>query len=368
VIGGAFGGLIVSSILICFIFNVYFYRWFPNRSASLLRWYAAGQASQKLRRQCHGKLLGKDGQLSEETFKSEPVDFFLHNDPGDRPMAGYIVRMLSKAGHLAVEDLDKAQKHLYLISNHTSQKMVEEASKSGTDSNIYLLGSSINWSESLERASKTQFVDLRRLDANSVKTMADSLSNVDIWRRQYALETTPTKFEAFTAPTSVLVYRFLAYFQVASYLSTGLFQLYAGPRILAPFFLFLGVGIFFLVERILQRRIPLLVALGVLVGLPLLISVLSWLILVVILGALYGIPQESLSMFNVLLLAAIPDVLVAVVILYKSRFWFPSFAPFAKDALGMDKEGRNRAWGRVFVVIATIVILAMRLLYLFSNS
>jgi len=332
-------------IIISFILNVYFYLWFVKRSAPLLRWFAAGQAPQQLRRRCHARLLGKGAQLGDETLKSEPVDFFLDNDPADRPMARHIANILSKAGHREVDDKSRAQKHLYLISNRTSRRMVEQASMDGTDTSIFLLGSSIDWSESLDSAGKTQFVDVREHDANDVKVLASSLSNMDAWRRQYALEATPVKFEAFAAPASVQVYRFLAYVQVASFLSAGLLRLYTGPQIGAVLPLLFAVGIFFLVERALQRRVPLLVASGVLAGLPLLLAALD---------------GQTLL--------AIPNLLVVGVVLYGARFWFPSIVPFAKDAIGMDKDGRSRTWGRVFVVAITIITLAINLLQLQTNS
>jgi hypothetical protein len=333
-------------IVICFILNVYFYLWFVKRSAPLLRWFAAGQAPQQLRRRCHARLLGKNAQLGEEMLmlKSEPVDFFLHNDPADRPMARHIAQILREAGHREVEQSSETQKHFYLITNRTSRKMMEEAGKDGTDNDIFLLGSSIDWSASLEDAGKTQFVDLREHDVKDVKVLASSLSNMDVWRRQYALEATPTKFEAFAAPASVQVYRFLAYLQVVSFLSTALLGLYSGQWIGAVLPLLFGVGIFYLVERSLQRRVPLLIAFVVLAGLPLLLSAL-----------------------NGQILATIPDLLVAGVVLYSGRFWFPSFAPFAKDAIGMDKDGKSKAWGRVFVIVLTIVTVAIKLLQLRTN-
>jgi hypothetical protein len=326
-------------IVISFVLNVYFYLWFTKRSAPLLRWFAAGQVPQQLRRQCHSRLLGKDAQLGEELLKSEPVDFLLHNDPADRPMARHIAQILRQAGHREAADANNAQKHLYLITNRTSRKMVEQASKDGTENDIFLLGSSIDWSESLDSAGKTQFVDLREHDANDVKVLASSLSNMDAWRRQYALESTPTKFESFAAPASVQVYRFLAYLQVTSLLSTALLQLYAGAWIGALPPLLFGIGIFFLVERTLQRKVPLLVAFGVLAGLPLLLAAL-----------------------NGQLPVALPNLVVAGAVLYGGRFWFPSSAPSAKDAIGMDKDGRSKVWGRVFVVASTIISLAISLL------
>jgi hypothetical protein len=336
----ALGSPLTWLIVICFILNVYFYLWFAKRSAPLLRWFAAGQAPQELRRRCHGRLVGKDTQLGEELLlKSEPVDFFLHNDPADHPMARHIAQILSKAGHREVDDTSKAQKHLYLISNRTSRQMVEAASKDETDGDIFLLGSSIDWSTSLDGAGKTQFVDLREHDAKDVKVLAGSLSNMDAWRRQYALEATPTKFEAFAAPVSVQFYRFLAYLQVGGFLSMALLRLYSGQWIGAILPLLGAVGIFFLVERALQRKVPLVIALGVLAGLPLLLAVL-----------------------NRQITAVIPDLLIAGVVLYNGRFWFPSFAPVAKDAIGMDKDGRSKAWGRVFVIVFTIVNLAIALL------
>jgi hypothetical protein len=237
------------------------------------------------------------------------------------------------------DDVGRAQKHLYLVSNRTSQKMLEAAGQDGTDAPIFLLGSSIDWSESLERAGKTHFVDLRELDTNDVQALAGSLSNMEAWRRQYALEATPTKFEAFAAPGSVQVYRFLAYLQVVSLLSTGLLLLYTGPQIGAVLPLLFGAGIFFLVERTLQRRILLPVAFGVLAGLPLLLGALN-----------RQIP------------AAMLNLLVAAAVLYSARFWFPAFAPFAKDSIGMDKAGSGRTWGLVFVVVLTIANLAINLL------
>jgi len=340
-----FAGRLVWPVSICLALNAYFYLWFVKRSAPLLRWYAGGQAPQELRRRCHAGLLGKNAQLDELVLKSEPVDFSFHNDPADRLMARHIVQILCEAGHHEVEENSKAQKHFYLITNRTSQKMVEGASKDGTDNGIFLLGSSIDWSASLDIAGKTQFVDLREQDVNDVKVLASSLSNMDAWRRQYALEATPTKFEAFAAPASVQIYRFLAYLQVVSFLSNGLLRLYIGQWAGAVVTLLIGAGIFFLVERSLQRKVPLLIVFSVLVGLPFFLSALTGQIL-----------------------ASVPDMLVAGVVLYSGRFWFPSFAPFAKDAIGMGKDGKSKAWGRVFVVVATIVNLTINLLKLWANG
>ncbi len=321
---GPFIVFVILPVIICLILNVYFSFWFVNRSAPLLRWFAGGQASQKLRRQCHARLLSGNAQLGKETFESEPVDLFLHNDPADRPMARRIAKILSKAGHREVDDVNKAQKHLYLITNRTSRKMVEGASKTGEDTSIFLLGSSINWSESLENAGKTQFVDLRELDVNDMEVFAGSLSNMDMWRREYALESTPTKFESPVVPTSVKAYRFLAFLHVAVFLGNGLYRLTeqqfgAGLQVLS------GIGLFFLVEYALQRRVPLLIALGVDAGISL-FSGYSWLFM--------------------------------VVILYIARPWFPSFASHAKDALGMGKVGKNKTWDRIFVAVVTLVYLA----------
>lgn len=329
-------------IVICLVLNVYFYFWFVKRSAPLLRWYAAGQAPQALRRRCHAGLLGVDARLAEELLRSEPLAFSIHHDPADRPMARRIVNILREAGHHEVEG--GAQKRLYLISNRTSRKMVEEAVKDGTANDIFLLGSSIDWSESLAGAGETQFVDLREHDVNDLKVLASSLSNMDAWRRQYALEATPTRFETFAAPPGVQFYRFLAYLQAVSFISTGLLLLYAAQWLGALLPLFFGAAIFIVVERALQRRVPLSLSLGLLAGLPLLFAVL-----------------------NGQTLAAIPNLLVAGVVLYSGRFWFPAPAPYAQDSLGMDKDGKSRAWGRVFVVVLIIVNLAISLLQSSNN-
>ena len=341
-------------IILCFMLNVYFSILFAHRSATLLRWFSVGQVPQKLRRHCHAGLVGQGAQLGKETFASEPVDFCLHSDPVDRPMAEHIAKALTKAGHHQVGEMDQAQKNLYLITNRTSQKMLEEVGEPGTDSNIFLLGSSINWSESIESVGKTQFVDLREMDENDINVFAGSLSNMELWRRQYALEATPTRFEAFAAPGVVQFYRFLAYLQVVGYLSAGLSLLVNIPfgslnevvpaLLAAEVWLLFGIMLFFLVEFALQRRVPLLIALGVLAGLPLLFSV-----------------------FNQGFLVAIFNALLSAAVLLTARFWFPSFGPYAKDAVGMHKDGKNRAWGRAFVAVATLINVGITLLMAQNN-
>jgi len=313
-------------IILVFFINVYFSFWFVRRSAPLLRWFEGGQASQKLRRKCHSRLLSKDAQLGKNPFESEPVDFFLHNDPADRPMAKHIAEVLGKARHREVDDMNKAQKHLYLITNRTSQKLVEGVSNTVTTSNIFLLGSSINWSEGLENIGKTQFVDLRKMDTNEIEVFASSLANIDMWRRRYALATTPTKFEASVTPISVQSYRFLAFAQVAVLLGGGLYGIVA-QEFGAGFKVLSGIGIFFLVEYTLRRRVPLLIALVVYTGLSLSI------------GA---------------------SLLFMWVVLYIARFWFPSFTSYAEDAFGMGKGGKNKVWVRIFVAVAAIIYLAMK--------
>ncbi|MFN8382186.1 MAG: toll/interleukin-1 receptor domain-containing protein [Anaerolineales bacterium] len=336
---------LAGAITVSFVLNVYFYLWFTKRSAALLRWYAAGQAPQQLRRHCHARLLGKDAKLGEELLQSQPVDYFLNSDSADQPMAKHVAQILSQAGHRQVTDIGKSQKHLYLISNRTSRKLVEQASKDGMENDIFLLGSSIDWSENLDNAGKTQFVDLREHDANDVKVLASSLSNMDAWRRQYALEATPTKFEAFAAPASVQAYRFLAYLQVASFLSTAILQLYVGAWVAVVVPLLFGIVTFFAVERSLQRKIPALIAFGVLAGLPLLFAAL-----------------------NGQLLVALPNAAIVGAVLYSGRFWFPAFSPLAKDALGMDKDGRSKAWGRVFIIAVIIITVVFNFLKVRPNS
>jgi len=83
--------------------------------------------------------------------------------------------------------------------------------------------------------------------------------------------------------------------------------------------------------------------------------------LVIAFSVLAGLPL-LLAALNGQLLVALPNLLIVAVVLYSGRFWFPSFAPFAKDAIGMDKDGKSKIWGRVFVLVSTIINLAISLL------
>jgi len=317
---------VVTSLIILF-----FYIWTLNRSSALLRWFSAGQAPQNLRRRIHGKLLKKGAELANEEFKFQPINFALHYEPCDKPMAMQVSKVFRTAGHCESKDPGEAQRHLYVISNRTRPEMLEQAGQRMKGDSIFLLGSSIDWTDSLASAGKTQFVDIREHDTNDVKMLANSLANMDAWRRQYALEATPKKFEDFDAPVAVQFYRYFAYVQVATILAQGLHKLSNGSIFSAVLVLLLGAGFFTIVERALQRKVPFYAIFGALGGMFLLQAVLSW---------------------NYLIFP--PYLLVTLGMLGSAQSWFPAPATLAKDTIGMDANGKSRRWGRVLVTIATI--------------
>lgn len=60
--------------------------------------------------------------------------------------------------------------------------------------------------------------------------------------------------------------------------------------------------------------------------------------------------------------AALINLVIVAGVFYRARSWFPASAPFAQDAIGMNRDGKATLWGRVFVVVLTIVNVAITLL------
>jgi len=324
-------GSVFLGLVIHLIFNLLFYVWIIDHSAALLRWFSAGQMPQKLRRRFHAPLLRQGEKLQEETVQLAPVSFAVQYDPADRPLASFVSKILRQSGHTEVEDVSQAEKRIYIITNRTARGMIEQAGRRTNSDSIFLLGSSVDWCESLAGAGQTQFVDFRENDPQDLKMLAKSLANMDAWRRQYALEATPKKFEVFDAPTGIQIYRFLGYLQAAAIIGIAAAALINGPLYKFVFFLALGLGMFLLVERALQRKVTFPVAFGVLLGIPLLQAIFS---------------NECLTL--------IPYLLMAWGIFQTGRHWFPSKAPVAADAVGMDANGALKRWGRIIMAAATV--------------
>ncbi|HLO33055.1 MAG TPA: toll/interleukin-1 receptor domain-containing protein [Anaerolineales bacterium] len=313
------------------LLNVLFYLWIMDHSAALLRWYSAGQVPQKLRRRFHAPLLKKGSVLQDETIQLAPVSFAVRYDRADKPLAAFVARVLRQSGHTEVEDVSQAEKQIYIITNRTTRTMIEEAGKKINNDSIFLLGSSVDWCDSFAYAAQTQFVDFRENDPQDLKMLAKSLSNMDAWRRQYALEATPKKFEVFDAPTGVQVYRFLGYMQAATMIGAAIAAFLNGPWYKFVFLLACGMGLFVLVERALQRRVTFRVAFGVLVG-----------------------PGLVTAIFTGQYFTFIPFLLMAWAVFHTGRYWFPSKAPVAGDAVGMDAAGLIKRWGRVIVAVVAV--------------
>lgn len=322
------------------IFNLVFYAWIIDRSSTLLRWYAAGQVPQKLRRRFHAGLLQQGKGLQEEIPQSAPVRFAVHADPADQPLAALVSHVLREGGHTEVKDASQAQKQLYILTNRTPRALVEQAGKQNKNDTIFLLGSSVDWCNSLSAAGQTQFVDFRENDPRELKVLAKSLSNLDAWRRQYALEATPKKFEVFDVPTGIQIYRFIGYIQPAFFVGQAVAALLHGAFFNFVFLLALGLGMFMLVERALQRKVMLPLALGVMVGVPVVQAI-----------------------FNGALLGMTPFLLMVAAIFSTGRYWFPSQLPVAKDAIGMDANGAIKRLGRIiFAAVAIFCAVALTLM------
>ena len=89
------------------------------RSADVLRWFEAGQASQKLRRRIHDPLV-QAANVSldlQRVATIKPVDFELHFDDEDQPLARRIAKAFERVGHRRVESDGDASHHIAIVTN-----------------------------------------------------------------------------------------------------------------------------------------------------------------------------------------------------------------------------------------------------------
>ncbi|MGB8983589.1 MAG: toll/interleukin-1 receptor domain-containing protein [Anaerolineales bacterium] len=319
-------GLVVS-----FLCSLIFYLWIINHSAVLLRWFPAGQVPQKLRRRFHAPLLKKGRVLEEESPPFAPIRFAVHADLADRPLADLVRKALRESGHTEVVEALQADKHIYIVTNRTSRAVIEQAGRKKNQDSIFILGSSVDWCESLAGVGRTQFMDFRENNRRDLKVFAKSLGNLEAWRRQYGLEVTPKKFEAFHAPAGIQFYRYLGYIRIAGAMGMGIGYLVNGLLPGSVFELLVGLVLFIIVNRTLQRRITFPIAVGMLFVFPMLRGLY-------LAAYTYIIPELAMLWF----------------VWWTGRYWFPAKAPLGRDALGMDACGTVRRGGRIITTAVAV--------------
>jgi hypothetical protein len=349
---GSLLGLILLLAALITLNNLIFALGILNFSGSLLRWFAAGQVTQRFRLRVHRKLLQrKSPGLRDDTLpEPTPVPYYLLHDPADQPIAQGLSKILDKAGHTRVFDYEQAKTQLMIVTNYTSQKMIQWAGERFSGSALYLLGSPVNSIENIGSASNIQWVDIRENDRKIMEILARGLSNLAAWRREYALTASPKKFEAFHVPISIETYRYLGYLETGGLFANGLASMYLGNLYGSILGAVAGIVLLLLMDRFSTRRLSGIGTFLAVPGIPF----------------FYLILQFNVLMFLAGLIVWMPRLIVEILAFIIGYRWLPFQSKPAKDMLGMDYDRKIRRWGYImiigFFVISTLLSFGLSLL------
>lgn len=343
-----------------------------RRSAALLRWLRPGDDAQGLRRRVHRRLLSpaSAGEIAPGDQIGEGR-FVLHRDPADRPFAARVRRLFLKAGFVEATASGGAAQHIGVLTNRSSASWVQKITGDFGGRLIYIIGSTIEFKDSLAEMGRYQWVDFREGDARDVNALVHSLKDPESTRQQRALETTPAMIDNWKLPAGIgllnLVMRILAIYVLVNGLvqaSGTLFPQDEDVRVEAELGQALGKSLlagllFWMVNRgIVYRKLPALVVYP-------------------LFGAVLALTYRLFPVLPADWWITLPlQILVVVLILYSLRdgwYWFPWFARGRDDEIGVKRsilnaiQRRNR-WTVVVLAAVVVGILVLIVVTLVDSS
>jgi hypothetical protein len=340
--------------------SLYVYLRVLRRSADVLRWFEAGQVDQKLRRRIHDPLV----QAANVTLDTErlatiqPVDYELHFDDEDQPLARRIEKAFERVGHQRVEQGDPASHHVAIVTNRSSQSWVQAITKTYRNRLVFVIGSTIDFQATLSDTGQYQWIDFRKGDPKTIETMAKSIENPSAWQRESALESTPTRVSELLLPPGMNALKLALQILGAYLVGTSIFPLtvnrgmtifeqwgqlyYSGispfPRefgamqVQAVLVILGGLAVFWIASRaILYRKVHKLLVYLTAFG--------------AIVAALFVVQLGSIQL-TAIAVRAIVVVFAVVATLYSlpdGYHWLPGFAQKSDNEVGIEMRIINKA-------------------------
>lgn len=342
---------ILLSIL---VFNLYVYLFVLRRSIDFLRWMQPEDSLQKLRRRVHQPLIPKEifdvDAESENRFKS--VFYSIHHDPADKPLAKWITKLFDKVGHQQVIIGENPQHHIAILSNRSSVTWVKEVTESYAGKLVFVVVSTINFTDSLKGTGRYQWVDAREMEKRDILGLAKSLGDKTAWKREAALETTPDKIDQLKMPSGIKLFRNLLVIFGIYVLIIGFTNFIPDGEEINPsdkgynlYLFFVGVFSLWIAARgLIQRKIPGLIIYG---------STLLNLIFVSWFGNIL-LFDGLLDKKWLLLVVTIPMLFLSAI---DGRYWLPTFAKANMDEVGINKTIIRAYWKRRVIVVTIWIIL-----------
>ena len=357
-------------------FTLYVFAVTLRRSPDVLRWFGSGQADQKHRRRIHEPLV-KSAHLNlslDQMSVIVPIKYALHYDSADQPLARRIKRAFAKVGHTLVSNPEQASRHVAIITNRSSQEWVQKITKTYRDKLVFMIGSTIDSKKSLSETGQYQWIDFRNGDKKDIEILARSIQNPEEWKRESALESTPTRINELLLPPGMVILKGILQFLGAYLIGISIHPLtiYNGMTGKELVRKFLRVGAFFPLELTSEHWQAIV---SILVGLAVL-----WLASKALLDR--KIPKQLIYLF---LFAGIfyafetfdllsgfvvfPVVFLATLYTLPDGYhWLPGFSRKSTDEVGIEKSNlkkarqQNLAWAllltALFIYLGSMVEVA----------
>ncbi len=338
-----------------FAYNLFVYLYVLRNSIDLLRWMQPEDDLQKLRRRVHQPLIPKKvfdvDMESESSIKSKSVLYTIHHDPADKPIARWIRKYFKKVGHQEVTITENPAHHIAILSNRSSTAWVNKVTQSYGGKLVFVVVSTIEFTDSLQDTGRYQWVDAREMDKRDILGLAKSLGDKAAWKREAALESTPDKIGNLKLPSGIKLLRnLLGIF--------GIYVLIRGAPSLIPggdedisikaygiLLFFVGViSLWVAAKGLIQRKIPGIIVYG---------STLLNLILVSWLGNII-LFEKLMDKKWILLMVTVPMLILSAT---EGRYWLPTFAKVKTDEVGINKTIVRAYWKRRAVVVGIWIIL-----------
>ncbi|MDB4285755.1 toll/interleukin-1 receptor domain-containing protein [bacterium] len=339
-------------------FHVFVYLIPIRYSIDFLRWMQPEENLQKLRRRVHQRLISKetfDVDIDIESKKiSKAISYMIHSDPADRPLTKWITKHFSKVGHSQVTLAENPEHHIAILSNRSSAAWVQEVTRSYAGKLVFVVVSTIEFTESLKEVGRYQWIDARDMDTHDIIGLAKSLEDETDGKRKAALEATPDKINRWKMPSGIKLLRgVLGVLGVYALILSFMHIIPSPTGEKAPIgdiresilFLFVGASSFWLVAKgLVQRKLPALIVYGCT-------------LLNIILLSFFGNPfvfNDGPEYQRWLLLALTIPLLVISVI--EGRHWLPTFARVNHDEVGINKTIVRTYWKKRILVVAAWVV------------
>ena len=353
--------IIVGIALLTLFVYLYMFR----SSGSLLRWMRPEEELQKLRRRAHQRLVPKAtfDVTAGAGREGKPVAYAIHADGADGPFERHVESIFRKEGHRRTSAGEDPQHHVAILSNRSSEAWARALAQAHAGMLVFVVASTIEFSESLIEIGRYQWVDARDTDRREIAALARSLGDSDAWKREAALETTPAMIDRWKVPTAITVLKrvlewfgiYLLVFSLTDLIGAAMESFDLIPENLksdggdaerSAWLALIGATCFWLASRgLVYRKVPGPLLYGLLVGMIAVVS-LNGRVIMQGLKDIWWLPGA------LLLLVVLNSWLGAWA-------WLPAFGKPHRDEVGIkqsiDRVFRRRRIALVAALIFTIV-------------